>query len=382
MCRETITIAQSAKIGTPLFTVRATDNDLINTPNSAVTFELVDSSLPFSIDPILGNISVSAVIPFPGEINISVRVLDMGTPQLTSAGLFVVTVAPPNFDTPAFPANLVGSFNENDVPASVVLEFTVTDDDSDEEGQVTLTLIPSDFSAYFFLTQTGNTGQLYVNSSFDREQVTNFTLPVLAVDNGNLLFRRSSEAEISIMILDVNDNQPMFIDAPYSVSVSENASTGYSVFQVSARDADEASNAEITFRLDSGSEDFSISSVSGEIVVERTLLRATTGFYMIDIIAEDNGSPRMSSLTYINVTVTEVNDNRPEFDPLPQENITIPENTAPGFVLTNVSVSDADTGTAGLFDLSLSQTGSVFALDGYSLLLNSAVDYEVCQFVH
>lgn len=378
-----ITIAQSAEIGTPLFVVMATDNDLTNTPNSAVSFKLSDPTLPFAIDPTLGNISVSGAISDPGNYSIDVEASDMGTPQLTSVGTFVVIVAPPNFHAPMFPADLVVSFDENDVPVTPVFEFDVTDNDdpSGVEGQVTITLLPSEFSANFSLTQTGNRGQLYVVSSFDREEIANFSLSVRAVDNGNPMFRRSSDATLSVWIIDVNDHPPEFVNAPYAVTVREDAPAGYSIFQASATDNDVGTNAEIRFRLDSNSGVFSIEPVSGNLTVQGTLHRATVPFYMITIIAEDDGSPNtLSSVTTINITVSEVNDNEPIFDPLSQENITLPEDTDPGFVLVNVSVTDADTGLAGLFDLSLDQTGNVFGLDRYSLILNSAVDYEVWYY--
>ena len=381
LCSETITIARSAEIGTPLFVVMATDNDLANTPNSAVTFKLSNTSVFFAIDATLGNISVSDAVFLPGTYDFDVEASDMGTPQLTSVGTFSIIVAPPNSHDPEFPVPFTASFDENDVPDIPVFEFDVTDNDSPEaEGQVTITLLPSEFSTSFTLNQTGNRGQLYLNSSFDREEIANFSLFFRAVDNGNPMFRRSSEAVLSVWISDVNDHLPEFVDAPYAVTVREDAPVGYSIFQVSATDNDLGTNAEVRFRVDPGGGVFDIEPVSGNLTVQGTLRRATTPFYMVSIIAEDNGSPdRLSSITHINITVSEVNDNEPIFESLPQENITIPEDTDPGFVFVNVSVTDEDTGLAGMFDLSLDQTGNVFALDNNSLILNSAVDYEVCD---
>ena len=90
------------------------------------------------------------------------------------------------------------------------------------------------------------------------------------------------------------------------------------------------------------------------------------------------GSPLgLSSNTTLNVSLIEVNDNPPIFDADTPSNITIPEDTDPGFVLLNISVSDADTGPSGEVELRLQQRGSVFRLDGYSLVLNMAVDFEV-----
>lgn len=44
---------------------------------------------------------------------------------------------------------------------------------------------------------------------------------------------------MKITVKDVNDNPPMFVDAPYSGTVLENASLGMTVMRVTAVDKDE-----------------------------------------------------------------------------------------------------------------------------------------------
>ena len=44
---------------------------------------------------------------------------------------------------------------------------------------------------------------------------------------------------MKITVKDVNDNPPMFVDAPYSGAVLENASLGMTVMRVTAVDKDE-----------------------------------------------------------------------------------------------------------------------------------------------
>ena len=375
--RENITIPQSAEIGTPLFVVMASDTDL-DPENTRVSFTLLNTSFPFAINSTSGNMSVSEAISQPGLYEVYVEVSDMGSPQLSSVSIFYVIVAPPNFYDPVFPANLTLSFNEEAIPSTPVFNFTVTDDDNEAEGEVTLSLLPSEYSSDFFPTQTGNTGFLYVNTSFDRETITNFTLAVQAVDNGNPMFRRSSEAELVVLILDINDNPPVFTNAPYAVSVAEDAFVGYSIFQASATDRDVGLNAEILFSLEDGEGVFGIDSTSGNITVQGQLLRANTSFYRINITARDQGVDMLESYTFINITVTEVNDNAPVFVGITQQNFVIPENTEPGYVFPiEVNVTDADTGPAAIVDLSLAQSGNVFVLRGNRLVLDSAVDYEV-----
>ncbi len=356
----------------------ASDSDEQNTPNSRVSFAILNETFPFAIDSQSGSASVREPIAEPGLYEVFVEVSDMGDVPLSSVGIFSVIVAPPNAFSPVFPDNFIASFDEESTPSNPVYTFEVIDEDEGDEGMVTMSLLSTTYSVYFRLEQNGNTGQLYVNTSFDREAINNFSLTVQAVDNGNALFRRTSEANLTVIILDINDNGPIFPDAPYEVSVAEDASNSYRIFQVSAMDADIGSNAEILFSFSNGPNEFGINPSSGIITVQGTLLRANTAFYMIDIIAMDQGSPSNSVQTYINITVTEVNDNAPIFDvPIP-ESITIDENTAPGYEFLTVNATDADTGPAGIVDFSLSQIGNIFELQNNTLVLNSTVDFEVC----
>ncbi len=357
----------------------ASDNDEPNTPNSQVSFSILNSSFPFIIDPVMGNASVSQPIAQSGLYEVFVEVSDQGEPELTSIGVFDVIVAPPNADSPAFPIDFTATFNENDNSSDPVYTFTVTDGDEGDEGMVTISLLPSQYSGDFRLEQDGNTGQLYTNTLFDRETTSNFSLSVKAVDNGNSLFRRTSEAELTVIILDINDNTPIFENAPYEVSVPEDAPQGYNILQVYAMDADIGTNAEIMFSLIDAA-NFGIDATSGNVTVQGPLHRATTPFYMIEIVATDQGAAPMYTQTYINITVTEVNDNNPVFDVVIPTSITINEDTAPGYEFVEVNATDADTGPAGMVDFSLVQTGDVFALQGDIMVLNMLVDYEVCIF--
>ena len=331
------------------------------------------------IDPVMGNASVSQSIAQSGLYEVFVEVSDQGEPKLTSIGVFDVIVAPPNANSPAFPIDFTATFNENDNSSDPVYTFTVTDGDEGDEGMVTISLLPSQYSGDFRLEQDGNTGQLYTNTLFDRETTSNFSLSVKAVDNGNSLFRRTSEAELTVIILDINDNTPIFENAPYEVSVPEDAPQGYNILQVYAMDADIGTNAEIMFSLIDAA-NFGIDATSGNVTVQGPLHRATTPFYMIEIVATDQGAAPMYTQTYINITVTEVNDNNPVFDVVIPTSITINEDTALGYEFVEVNATDADTGPAGMVDFSLVQTGNVFALQGDIMVLNMLVDYEVCIF--
>lgn len=383
--RESITIAQSSPVGTQLFVVNATDTDEPGTPNADITFSLADPSLPFSVDPVSGNITTRRVAPML-EVqlyDIVVIARDAGTPSLYSNASFYVTVAAPNFFEPVFQDNLEFSIVEEEIQEDAI-QFYVNDADTGEEGRVSLMLLPSDYSDAFNLTffydeiQMYTVGQLFQLNIFDRESTTNFTLPVRAVDEGNELFRRTSDATISIIVTDVNDNSPIFVDSPYSVRVPEHTNINTFLLQVVAEDLDLGTNAEVFYEIVPSISEFQIDAESGNITVNTDLDRRRQSLYSFNVTATDRGNPALSNTTTIEVIVTEINDNQPYFDPPLPPTIEIPEDTQPGFILLNITARDNDTLSAGEVTIRLDQSGKIFDLNqDNQLLLSEEVDFEV-----
>ena len=389
-----VTIAQSSSLNTPIINVTATDNDEINTPNSDVVFQLLDTNLPFQIDRISGLLSTRSIQPALAAQNYTVIVvaMDLGNPPLSSSGIIIVDVAPPNFYAPQFPSDLAFSIMENDNSTELLFEFEVTDDDIGSTGDVRLTLLPSQYSENFTLTNRGlglNNGRLggifyRGGPGFDREQLSNFTLSVRATDQGNPLFRNSTDAILYVTVEDENDNSPIFEDSPYATMVSENAGVGSVIATIEVTDADEGSNANITYSFDDFSGDeFIINEFTGNVIVNGILLVSNQEFFQITVTASDGV---FDVSTYINITVLEVNDNRPQFIPLPPPYVSLPENTQVGTLVLNISVSDVDTGLNGNTVLSILQENrGVFTRNSYPehnefyLTLNSSLDFEVSK---
>lgn len=380
----TMTIAQSSLINTPIVIVEASDDDQRNTPNSEISFSLMDPTLPFTIDS-AGLLLTRSTAPDleAGVYTVVVIISDNGIPSLNTTATITIDVAPPNFDAPRFQDNLTFSILENRISMGDVFSFEVSDRDVGSEGDVGFTLLQSEFSDNFTVTKSGrNEGTLTYNGGpgFDRERLSNFTLSIRATDQGNVMFRESTDAVIYVTIDDANDNPPVFVGAPYNASVSENAAVGTSIARASATDLDLGTNADIAYSLDYNGGEFDIDTVSGIITVEGQLLVANQSLYLISVVASDG---IFEARTNITITLIEVNDNAPRFTPLPQSSVMVPENTAVGTVLMNISVSDDDTGVNGLAVLSLEQDGDMFDHQAYSepnqfyIFLSRPLDFEV-----
>ena len=111
----------------------------------------------------------------------------------------------------------------------------------------------NDGGAFSIGTATGTIAVLS-SSSIDREtHPTPYTLTIRAFEAQNT--SQTVTVVVTIELLDINDQPPVFVGGPFSGEVAENSPIGYSVVSgVSATDADLGTNAEFNFRIDTASD--------------------------------------------------------------------------------------------------------------------------------
>ena len=101
--------------------------------------------------------------------------------------------------------------------------------------------------------------------ALDRELRPFYNLTVFATDNGQPESLTSS-MQIMVRVLDDNDNDPIFHQESYSVSIPEDIAEGTSILHLEASDADDGPNAEISFSLSNGASGlFVVDSVTGVV---------------------------------------------------------------------------------------------------------------------
>ena len=133
-----------------------------------------------------------------------------------------------NDQSPEFISANQTSVTENAAGNSVVMVVKAVDRDEARNGYVEYSL-DLDNNLPFALGAVD--GVLRVAGSLDREHRANYTLKVTAKDRGDP--PKSTVQSIQVLILDENDNSPIFDPRQYLASVAENASIGASVLQVS-----------------------------------------------------------------------------------------------------------------------------------------------------
>ncbi|XP_076020963.1 protocadherin alpha-3-like [Genypterus blacodes] len=228
----------------------------------------------------------------------------------------------------------------------------------------------------------GVSADLLLQKSLDREKQPVITLILTAVDGGKPA--RSGTLQLTVNVLDVNDNPPTFSKSLYKVLVKENASPATPIIKFNATDLDEGMNSKLHYSfVKRGNIDpsaiFNINSETGEVTVKGALDYEDTPAYEIRVQAVDQGTHPRKAYTKLLIDITDVNDN------LPQISVTslmtpVKEDAELGTIVALLSVSDKDGGNNGITNCKV--LGSVpFKLtsnykNDYSLVVDGPLDRE------
>ncbi|XP_054244966.1 protocadherin beta-15-like [Indicator indicator] len=221
--------------------------------------------------------------------------------------------------------------------------------------------------------------ELVLEEQLDREAEAEIGLLLTAKDGGAP--PRSGTTQIRIVVLDANDNTPMFSREVYEVRLAENSPSGELVVKVAATDQDEGSYGKVQYTFtqtfDGSQQLFDLNADTGEIRVIRKLDFEETQSYEMVVEATDGGG--LSAHCKVQVEVLDVNDNAPEIK-LTSHTASIPEDAPPHTVVALFSVRDRDSGDNGRTECTV-EGDLPFTLTPmfdsyYELRTNAALDRE------
>ncbi|XP_058705180.1 protocadherin beta-15-like [Poecile atricapillus] len=221
--------------------------------------------------------------------------------------------------------------------------------------------------------------ELVLEKPLDREEQAEMSFSLTAVDGGSP--PRTGTTEVKIVILDANDNAPIFTHEEYIGEVLENMPEGSVVLTVLATDQDAGVYGKISYQLSDTADQidaaFVIDPITGEIKITKPLDYEAAQSYELSVRARDGGG--LSAICKVLVEVVDVNDNAPEVV-VSSFSSPLPENTAPGTVVALFTVRDRDSGANGKISCGL-EDQLFFSLrpaykNYYELVTVSALDRE------
>lgn len=242
--------------------------------------------------------------------------------RLTSTAHVSIILLDVNDNPPTFLSPKLTFVPENTPIDTVVFKAQATDPDSGPNSYIEYTLLNP--VGHKFSVGTID-GEVRLTGELDREEVSNYTLTVVATDKGQPPL--SSSTEVVLMVLDINDNSPVFAQAQYKVEIHENTLTGTDIIQVCAADGDEGTNGQVRYGIVDGNanQEFRIDSVTGAITVAKPLDREKTPTYFLTVQATDRGSTPRTDTSTVSVLLLDINDFVPMFELSPYS-VNVPEN--------------------------------------------------------
>lgn len=349
-------VDENAQIGTVVALLTVSDSDS-PTANGNISVSILGGNeqrhfeVHTSPVPNLSLIKVASVLDREriSSYNLTVSVSDNGKPMARSSfASLVIFVNDINDHPPIFQETLYRVDISEDIPkGSYIKGVSATDGDSGQNANLRYSLVSGNALGWFSISE--NSGLVTSAALLDREIASEIVLNISAKDQG--LQPKISYTQLIVNITDVNDQVPTFTQSTYHVSLVEHAPAGTELVVLSASDDDLGANGTIRFSFDAETpasiqELFRLDAVSGRLSTAVELDREDQASYLLHIQAADAGSPPLHSVGKVNITLKDINDNRPVFYPV-QYFANVKENEPSGSYVTTVSASDPDLGRNG-----------------------------------
>ncbi|XP_063740900.1 protocadherin-18a isoform X1 [Eleginops maclovinus] len=300
---------------------------------------------------------------------------DRGVPPRTGSTLLKISVTDSNDNSPIFDkSSYVINLPENAPVGTLIIDLNATDADDGNNAKIVYSF-SSHVSPKIMETFKINpdSGRLTLIRRVDYEAVNSYDIDVQAQDMGPNSM--PAHCKILVKVVDVNDNKPDISinlmssqgngDAAY---ISEASPLDTFVALVRVEDLDSGLNGEVECKLH-GQGYFKLQKSYENnymILTNVSLDREKRSEFSLTVVAEDRGTPSLSTVKHFTVHVTDENDNPPRFEK-GQYEIFKSENNAPGAYLTSIMATDPD----------LDNNGQV----SYSILENSVHGSSISTYV-
>ncbi|NXX37851.1 PCDGA protein, partial [Tricholaema leucomelas] len=314
----TVRVPEDVPVGSTLVTVTATDPDEAFYGDVKYSFKKITekASKLFELDSETGVIRLLRSLDFEegNSYELEVQARDGG--GLFDTAKIGITVTDVNDNRPELiVTSQLNEISEGAPQGTVVALLYVQDQDSGVNGQVRCSL---DAGVPFRLEKSFDDYYRVVTmKELDREEVSEYNVTVRAADGGSPSLWSSTV--LTLRVLDVNDNAPVFSEESYSARLPENNAAGALVLTVRARDADWGQNARVRYRLGEGrvrgvplSSYVSVQAETGALYALRSFDYEEVREVGLWVLAEDGGSPALSSNVSVRIVIVDENDNAPQ----------------------------------------------------------------------
>lgn len=286
--------------------------------------------------------------------NLTLKATDALDSNLSTYALVDISVEDSNDEKPVFQsfANILTVSEQLEIDSEII-NINATDKDIGLNGLVVYSITCGNLAGVFDIQHS--TGKIFLAKSLDYETTRQYELCITAQDQGT--HPLSSIANITIHVIDANDNRPFFATKPQQIQIMENVRKGTVIGYCSATDKDSGTYGQIVYVLEKQvpkGNTFSIDpnncTISTTTTIDREKMPNGLSFFQLVVKATDKAVPKSDSLSSnktINVQVVDINDNKPWF--VSPSAAVVGAST---FIM-NVKAEDLDAGSNGMVTYSL-----------------------------
>ncbi|XP_050406886.2 protocadherin Fat 4 [Patella vulgata] len=290
--------------------VTATDRDIGN--NSNIVYSIDNRDVPFTINSTNGRITTS------GEIDREMKDFYLLYVEATDGKHVVkvnvtMTINDINDNSPQIHVIEVLNIYENSSLDTKLMDINATDADVNIKIRLSILNQTNSDCPFRLLSGGQGNGEIYLNSVLDYENdKRSYVCTILAVDqpSNKINDSRSTAVDITINVVDVNDNAPVFPNFTSNITIEVDIAIGTVITHLSASDKDSGSNGDITFSVDTENTTpygygtfFKIVNNSG-ISVENSLSSIPSSTVELVVIAKDGGQPSLTSQSTISINIS------------------------------------------------------------------------------
>ncbi|EDV25061.1 uncharacterized protein TRIADDRAFT_25152, partial [Trichoplax adhaerens] len=317
-----VSIVENVEIGTLIVQVQASDKDIGK--SGSIVYAILDGNPnnAFIINATTGRITTHG--PLDAEkrqyYRLNVTATDEGATAKMDWCTVQVNVTDVDDNIPTFTKQEITIAIKENIPLNTTI-VTVKATDADVSASKISYLIQSGNVGNTFMIDREN-GKIINLKPLNYELIQRYTLLVEATNHvrGHAIKNtRPDVVEVTIQIINVNDNAPAFDRSAYYFGITENSPLGSKVNCVNASDKDLGQNGKVRYGI------VNVLPVTGHFI-----MNATTGciytaaaidhenVYKYDLIASAtdqavNISERKTSLVNVVIWVADQNDNAPRF---------------------------------------------------------------------
>ncbi|XP_030347049.1 protocadherin Fat 4-like [Strigops habroptila] len=368
---------------TQIIQLEAQDDDTGR--NGFLTYGILSGDiLKFRIDEATGILSSTTSFDYeeePTEYQVVVYAEDDGIPEKKRGYCTVVIkIIDVNDWPPVFDPVTELSVDENVPVGFIVGIITATDRDTGDNAFVVYNLTGGAENTFEIDEINGN---IKIKNSPDYETMNEYNLTVTAVNNKSAPFFQAT-THVTVLVMDVNDNAPVFDQSSYSASINMINPVGSHVITVSATDKDQGLNGLVEYYIlpDQNFVPFFLIEDMREGKITTTGSLPRSGEMSLTVMARDKGSPSLNATAVITLDVFDNSPFVPQFNSS-EISISVLENTGVDYLIYDFSVIETS-GKPVDYTIASGNEKGHFRLDSESGQLRTAVnlDYEeVSEYV-